>query len=140
MPFPTACAVASVSAQLPPCIDGLITDTLQHNQLVLCSPPPDCLPEVDILRISDPLLLDYLCRSRAIFPYFCNDNDTFLVECLTSLRKVVFPYPYKQEYLIARRFDADDATPLSVLRMALVRDSLMGADRERLKDACTRPH
>ena len=95
---------------------------------------------MDISRISDPLLLDYLCRSRAIFPYFCNDNDTFLVECLTSLRKVVFPYPYKQEYLIARRFDADDATPLSVLRMALVRDSLVGADRESLKDACTRPH
>ncbi len=94
---------------------------------------------MDISRISDPLLLDYLCHGRAVFPYSCNDNDTFLVECLTSLRKVVSPYPFKQEYLIARRFAADDATPLTVLHMALVRDSVIDADRERLKDACIRP-
>ena len=37
MPLPTAqaCAVANVSAHLAPCIGGQITDTLQHNQLVL---------------------------------------------------------------------------------------------------------
>ena len=101
MPLPTTCAVANVSSQLPPCIGGLIIDTLQHNQLVLRYSPPDCLPEVDISRISDPLLLDYLCQVRAVFPYSCNDDDTFLVECLMSLRKVVSPYPFKQEYLIA---------------------------------------
>jgi hypothetical protein len=81
--------VSTVSAQLPSCIGGLITDTLQHNQLVLRYSPPDCLPEVDISRISDPLLLDYLCQGRAVFPYSCNTDDTFLVECLTPLRKVV---------------------------------------------------
>ena len=137
--LPTACAAASAFTQLPSCIRGVITDTLQHNQLVLCSSSADCLPEADISRISDPRLLDYLCHCRAVFPYSCNDNDTFLVECLTSLRKVVSPYPFQQEYLIARRFATNDATPLTVLHMALVRDSLIGADRERLKDACTRP-
>ena len=140
LPLPITCAEATVSAQLPPCIGGLIIDTLQHNQLVLRYSPPDCLPEVDISRISDPLLLDYLCQGRAVFPYSCNDDDTFLVECLMSLRRIVSPYPFQQEYLIARRFAADDTDPLTVLHMALVRDSLIGADRERLKHACTRPH
>ena len=138
-PLPTARPAVNVSAQLPPCIGGQITDTLQHNQLALHYSPPDYLPDEDISHISDPLLLDHLCHGRAIFPYSSNDTDTIMVECLTSLRRVVSPYPFKQEYLIARKFDADDATPLTVLHMALVRDCLIGADRERLKDACTRP-
>mmetsp|Transcript_55124 Transcript_55124/g.115349 ORF Transcript_55124/g.115349 Transcript_55124/m.115349 type:complete len:484 (-) Transcript_55124:655-2106(-) len=138
-PLTTARAAAVVSAQLPPCIGGQVVDTLQHNQLVLSCSPPDCLPEVDISNISDALLLDYLCHGRAVFPYSCNDNNTVMVECLTSLRKVVSPYPFKQEYIVARLFAADEAAPLTVLHMALVRDCLVGADRERLKDACTRP-
>lgn len=128
-----------MSLHSSPCIGGQITDTLQHNQLVLHYSPPDCLPEMDLSNVSDPLLLDYLCDGRTVFPCPCNDNDTFMVECLTSLRKVVSPYPFKQEYLIARLFDVEDTTPLTVLHMALVRDCLIGAGCERLKDACTRP-
>ena len=134
----TARAATNVSVQLSPCIGGQVTDKLQHNQLVLRCSPSDYLPEVDISNISDPLRLDYLCHGQAFFHYSCNDNDAFIVECLlvTPLREVVSPHPFKQEYL---RFAADDATPLTVLHMALVRNCLIGADRERLKDTCTRP-
>ena len=96
---------------------------------------------MDISKISDPLLLDYLCHGRAVFPYLCNDNDNgaLMLECLTPLRQVVSPYPFKQEYVVVRLFAAVADAPLTVLQMALVRDCLLGADRERLKDACARP-
>ena len=132
---------AADPVQCPPCIRGHIIGTLQHDQLLLSSSPPDCLPEVDISKISDPLLLDYLCHGRAVFPYLCNDNDNgaLMLECLTPLRQVVSPYPFKQEYVVVRLFAAVADAPLTVLQMALVRDCLLGADRERLKDACARP-
>jgi hypothetical protein len=123
----------------PQCIRGQITDMLQHNQLVLRYSPPAGLPDTDISKIADPQLLDSLCHGRAVFPYPCNDNNTLMVECLASLRTVVSPYPFEQEYMVARLFAVDDATPLTVLQMALVRDCLIGADRERLRDACARP-
>jgi hypothetical protein len=113
--------------------------TTSWQCLALHYSPSDCLPEMDISNISDPLLLDYLCHGRAVFPYSCNNNNTFMVECLTSLRRVVSPYPFQLEYLIARRFAADDATPLTMLHMVLVRYCFNGANCERLKDVCTRP-
>ena len=74
---------------------------LQHNQLVLRYSPPAGLPDTDISKIADPQLLDFLCHGRAVFPYPCNDNNTLMVECLASLRTVVSPYPFKQEYMVA---------------------------------------
>jgi hypothetical protein len=35
-----------------------------------------------------------------------------MVECLTSFRKVVSPYPFTLEYIIALRFPADDGMML----------------------------
>ena len=135
----TTRAESTAPENCPQCIRGQITDMLQHNQLVLRYSPPAGLPDTDISKIADPQLLDSLCHGRAVFPYPCNDNNTVMVECLTSLRTVVSPYPFKQEYMVARLFAVDGATPLTVLQMALVRDCLIGADRERLRDACARP-
>ena len=139
LPLTETRAEATASVHCPQCIRGQISDTLQHNHLVLQYSPPADLPETIISKISDPQLLAYLCHGRAVFPYPCNDNDTLMVECLMPLRTVVSPYPFKQEYMIARLFAVDDTTPLTILQMALVRDCLIGADRERLKDACARP-
>ena len=139
LPLTETRAEATASVHCPQCIRGQISDTLQHNHLVLQFSPPADLPETIISKISDPQLLAYLCHGRAVFPYPCNDNDTLMVECLMPLRTVVSPYPFKQEYMIARLFAVDDTTPLTILQMALVRDCLIGADRERLKDACARP-
>lgn len=139
MPLTTTRAEIITPVQCPQCIGGQIADTLQHNQLVLRYSPPADLPETVISKISDPQLLTYLCHGRAVFPYPRNDNDTLMVECLMPLRTVVSPYPFKQEYMIARQLAVDDTAPLTVLQVALVRDCLIGADRERLRDACARP-
>jgi hypothetical protein len=58
-------ATAAALVQCPLCIGGQIIDTLQHDQLLLSYSPPYCLSELDISKISDPLLLDYLCHGRA---------------------------------------------------------------------------
>ena len=82
---------------------------------------PDCVLETDISKISDPLLADYLCQGRAIFPYTCNEDDGFLVECLAPLRRIVTPYPLPLDYIVTRQVESENA-PLSAMPMALVRD------------------
>ncbi len=91
-----------VCARCPPCIRGQVTSTWQHDQLVLCCSPPDCLLEMDISNISDLHLADHLCQGRAIFPYSRSDDDTLLVECLTLLRRVVTPYQSKLDFIVVR--------------------------------------
>ena len=122
---------------LPPCICGQIVGSEQHNHLVLVSSLPKELPVLDISVIPDQQLVDYLCRTRAVFPFPKSDDDIPLVECLLPLR-TVFPYRSQLEYIIVRSF-TDDEAPLTVMQTALVRDCLKGADRERLDVACGRP-
>ena len=106
-----------------------------HDHLVLRCIPLEGPPGVDISAISDLQLADHLCRKRAIFTHYRGEDDYSLLECLIPLRKVVKSYPFDQELLITRLV-SDEEVPLSVMQMALVRDSLMGSDRERLVDAC----
>ena len=61
-----------------------------------------------------------------------------MVECLAPLRRIVNPYPFKQEYIIIRSL-SDESAPMTVMQMALVRDCLTGDGREELRDACSRP-
>ena len=93
----------------PPCIRGQIVDTRPHDQLVLSCPLPDQPPDVDISSISDQQLVEYLCKSRAVFSYPRSDDDVLLVECLIPLREVVNPYLFSQEYVVVRLFDDEDA-------------------------------
>ena len=125
-------------SRCPPCIAGQVIGTAPHDHLVLRSLPLEGPPGVDISAIPDLLLADHLCRKRAIFTYYHSENDYSMVECLIPLRKVVNSYPFQQELLVTRLF-SDEGAPLSVMQMALVRDCLMGSDRERLIDACERP-
>ncbi len=119
---------------LPPCICGQIVGTEQHDHLVLMSSLPKELPVLDISVIPDQQLVDYLCRTRAVFPFPKSDDDFPLVECLLPLR-TVFHYRSQLEYVIVRSF-SDYEAPLTVMQTALVRDCLTGAD---LDVACSRP-
>jgi hypothetical protein len=76
----------------------------------------------------------YLCQTRSVFPFQRNDTQ---VECLLPLRAVSSSRSHL-EYIIVRSL-ADENAPLTVMRAALVRDCLRGADRERLDAACGRP-
>ena len=83
-----------------------------------------------ISTVSDAVLIDHLCSWRAVFPYQCCEDDVSMVECLTPLRRVVNPYPFKQEYVITRSL-SDVSAPMTVMQMALVRDCLTGNGVER---------
>ncbi len=66
--------------------------TRQHDHLVLGSSLPKELPGLDIMTmdisvIPDQQLVDYLCRTRAVFPFPKRDDDIPLVECLLPLRQ-----------------------------------------------------
>ncbi len=61
------------------------------------------------------------------------------MECSVPLRQAVAPYELNQEYIVIRLATGDE-TPLTATRMALVRESLLGADRERIRYTCSRPH
>ncbi len=122
----------------PPCIRGLISGIQPHEQLVLRCIPQDGLPEVDISATTDQQLAEYLCQHRAVFPCPRSEEDIVSVECLVPLRAVVHPYLYSQEYVVVCRF-GDDSAPLAVMHIALIRDCLRGANRERLHAACDRP-
>jgi hypothetical protein len=70
-----------------------------------------CIRDGHLQDLSDPLLADYLCQGRAIFPYSCNEDEAFLVECLTPLRKIgaVVPYPLSLDYIVARQVESENA-------------------------------
>jgi hypothetical protein len=113
----------------PPCIRGQVIDTKPHDQLVLQYPLPYQLPKVDISSISDQQLLEYLCQNRAM-----------IMSCWlnASTSRSSSPVPVSQEYAGVCRFANEDA-PLAVMHIALIRDILMGAARERLQTACSGP-
>ena len=96
------------------------------------------LPDLDIPDLSDQRLADYLCKTRTVFPLMLNNDDFTQVECLMPLR-TTSPYQSPLEYIIVRSLTDEDA-PLTVMQMALVRDCLKGADRQRLDEACGRPN
>jgi hypothetical protein len=77
-----------------------------------------------------------LCRtSGALSP--CG-HEAILVQCLAPLRRVFENYPFQQEYIIVQLNHAPEA-PFAVVSLALVRDCLLGDDRENLYEACGRP-
>jgi hypothetical protein len=85
--------------------------------------------------IQDDQLAVDLCQNRAVFTIPYPGSDIHVVECLLPLRRVISPFQYREELVIAR--PAMDATaPLTVLQMALIRESLLGARSETLTAAC----
>jgi len=121
---------------IPPCIIGSVQGVTDHDQQVLHSILHD-IPDIAISDIPDRQLVAHLCNKRAIFslPHTATGNHT--VECLLPLRKVISPYPFREELTIARS-TTDDAAPLTVLQTALVRDCLLEDGSETLHEACNR--
>ncbi len=93
-------AAAAAPALCPPCIGGLIFGTLQHNRLVMRYLPPDCLLELEISNISNPLMLDYLCH-RDGRSYSCNKNDYLKDACAQPCCTVARDEYYAGYYLSA---------------------------------------
>ena len=87
--------------------------------------------------VPDSQLVVYLFQKRDIFSLLHTATGSHTVECILPLRQVVSPYPFREELVIVRS-TTNDAAPLTVLQIALVRDCLL-EDGTTLHEACNRP-
>ncbi len=126
-----------IAPLIPPYISGNVLETIDHDQQVLRSNLTD-IPDIAIADIPDSQLVAHLCRTRAILPLPHTATGSHIIECLLPLRQVVSPYPFRDEYIIARS-TTNDSAPLTVIHTALARDCLLEDGSETLHDACNRP-
>ena len=132
----TACA-----GVIPPFLRGSLVRQLSDGQAELELLPDVDIPEQSIQRTSDEELARHLCQTRAVFPFTVDGTTTRDVECLLPLASVA-PTAQAEASIVVSIFQVElshTPTPLAVLTMALVRDTLLAAGLEQLRDACRRP-
>jgi hypothetical protein len=95
-----------------------VTEVEPHCQVVL-----QRCPTAPIMTFPDDRLAIHLCQNLAIHSIPYTAVDSLEAECLLLLRQILLPYPFLAEYIIASLV-ADDAAPITVLQVALVRDCL----------------
>ena len=126
---------------MPPCVRGSVVRLLADGQAELALLPDPDIPERSIDHTSDEDLVQHLCRTRAVFPFSMDGRIFREVECLLPLASVV-PAAQAGASIVVGIFQAElsqSPTPIAVMTMALLRDSLLAAGLERLRDACCRP-
>ena len=126
---------------MPPCLRGSLLRQLSDGLAELELPRDVGIPEQSIQRTSDEELARHLCQTRAVFPFTADGMITRDVECLLPLASVM-PSAQAGASIVVSIFQAEQShtpTPLAVMTMALVRDTLLAAGLERLREACSRP-
>ena len=126
---------------MPPCVRGSVVRLLADGQAELEHLPDTDIPERSIDHTSDEDLARHLCRSRAVFPFSTDGRIFREVECLLPLASVV-PTAQAEASIVVSIFQAElsqSPTPIAVMTMALLRDTLLATGLERLRDACCRP-
>ena len=92
--------------------------------------------------LSNTVLIDALCRSRAIFSISLDGNRTCHVECLVPLSKMYSEY-CTYESIVVQVVDQGIVPNVPYqfanLYIALVRDCLVASDTETSGLACFRP-
>ena len=126
---------------MPPCIRGSVALPSVDGQVELEHLPDGDIPEQLIQHTSDEELSRHLCQVRAVFPFTVDGTIVHEVECLTSLASVA-PAAQAAASIVVGIFRAEQSqspTPLAVMTIALVRDTLLAAGLDKLRDACCRP-
>jgi hypothetical protein len=106
-----------------------LSDGLAELELI----PDVGISEQSIQRTSDEELARHLCQTRAVFPFTVDGMTTRDVECLLPLASVA-PTAQAEASIVVRIFQVElshTPTPLVVLTMALVRDTLLAAGLEQ---------
>ncbi len=110
-----------------------------YEQLELEHCPGELISDLDLENLSDLLLLDQLCKTRAVFRYTIDWVSYVAVECLTPLSRV-WSDPRGQTALVVQILDPELQSPrLGVLAVSLVRDILKDNAADRLSEACSPP-
>ena len=99
----------------------------------------ELISDLDLEQLSDSLLLDQLCKTRAVFRYTIDGVSYVAVECLTPLSRV-WSDPRGQTALVVQILDPELQSPrVGVLAVSLVRDILKDNAADRLSEACSCP-
>ena len=123
----------------PPCIVGKASSLEAHERVELISLVLLKENDAPLRTLSNTVLIDALCRSRAIFSITLDGNRTFHVECLVPLSRVYTEYR-TCESIIVQAVDSGSAPyQFANLHIAFIRDSLLANDTETLGLACIRP-
>ncbi len=136
---PQACTACA--GVMPPYLRGSVVRQLSDGLAELELLPDAGIPEQSIQGTSDEELARHLCQARAIFSFTADGTITREVESLLPLASVA-PTAQAEASIVVSTFQAElsrTPTPLAVMTMALVRDTLLAAGLERLRDACCRP-
>ena len=139
--YPQGMACTTCAGVMPPCLRGSLVRQLADDQAELELLPDANIPELSIQGTSDEQLARYLCQTRAVFPFTADGTVTCDVECLLPLASVA-PTAQAEASIVVSTFQAELShapAQLAVMTMALVRDTLLAAGVERLRDACCRP-
>ena len=88
--------------------------------------------------MSNTVLIDALCRSRAIFSITLDGDRPFHVECLVPLSKVSTNYHTYKSIIVQAVASGSVPYRFANLHIALVRDCLLAYDTETLGLACSR--
>ena len=120
-------ACTAYAGVMPSYVRGSVVRLPEDGQAELEHLPDPGIPEQLIDHASDEELARYLCQTRAVFTLTVDGGIVRDVECLLPLAAVA---PTAQT-LVVSIFQAEQSqspTPLVVLTMALVRDTLMAAE------------
>jgi len=81
-----------------------------YEQLELEHCPGELISDLDLEQLSDSLLLDQLCKTRAVFRYTIDEVSYVAVECLTPLSRV-WSDPRGQTALVVQILDPELQSP-----------------------------
>ena len=128
-------ACTAYAGVMPSYVRGSVVRLPEDGQAELEHLPDPSIPEQSIDHASDEELARYLCQTRAVSPLTVDGGIVRDVECLLPLAAVA-PTAQAVASLVVSIFQAEQSqspTPLAVLTMALVRDTLMAAGLESLR-------
>ena len=127
------------SERLPSCIIGRVRSRAPYEQLELEPCPGQLISDVAVDQLSDSVLLEQLCKTRAVFSYTTDGVSYMAVECLTPLSRV-WSDPRGQAALVVQILDPELQPPrVGVFEASLVQDVLKDNAADRLSEACSRP-
>ena len=109
---PSHCYYSGESERLPSCIVGRVRSRAPYEQLELEQCPGQLISEVELDQLSDSVLLEQLCKTRAAFSYTTDWVSYMAVECLTQLSRV-WSDPRGQVALVVQILDPELQSPQS---------------------------
>ena len=128
--------------ELPPCIAGMASSLQPHEREELTRLEISRNYNAPLHPLSDIVLVEALCRSRAIF-YLTLDavdgNSSFHVECLVPLSRICKTFSASESIIVQVVDTGTMLYQFANLHVALVRDCLLANDVETLGPACVRP-